>query len=333
MILHFLLLLLCLPRSDAQNQLPNVSTDNVALAVKLSSQLTKLDVKDIRDSMESIRLDEQEARELVKEADSLLVAAKEAAVASPPDLDLEILSKATAISKKKKAIELTKSHKGKLRTFHAVLQLARQLETDARETAELLDKDIHRLIATENYADAKEVTKQLRILRSAIDNLQLSEGYQAIAARLMEIDAVAVAKNLEEDVVAMTWFNWIAYRCLVGIDCFIYFVISILIADGTINKITNNDGITTNEKKAQYMNSYYILVAIFLTIPFYIKIHTKSWWDSGSFFSCFRTPIGLGRWDLFYYLLCGIMAGGFMGASPGSVVGLFLILLFCTIYL
>ena len=216
MILNFLLLLLCLPRSDAQTSF----TDNVALAVKLSSQLTKLDVKDIRDSMESIRLDEQEARELVKEANSLLVAAKEAAVASPPDLDLATLSKATAISKKKKAIELTKSHKDKLRTFHAVLQL----ETDARETAELLDKDIHRLIATENYADAKEVTKQLRILRSAIDNLQLSEGYQVIAARLMEIDAVAVAKNPEEEFVAMTWFNWFAYFCLVGIDLFFLFI-------------------------------------------------------------------------------------------------------------
>ena len=133
MILHFILLLLCFPQFDAQNQLPNVSEDNVALAAKLSSQLTLLDVKDIRDSMETIRLDEQEARVLVKEANSLLVAAKEAAAASPPDLDLATLSKATAISKKKKATELTKSHKDKLGTFRAVLQL----ETDARDTAEL----------------------------------------------------------------------------------------------------------------------------------------------------------------------------------------------------
>ena len=191
MILHFLLLLLCLPSSDAQNRLPNVSTDNVALAVKLSSQLTKklstlLDVKNIRDSMESIRLDQQEAQVLVKDSNSLLVTAKEGADASPPDLDLATLSKATAISKKKKAIELTKSHKDKLGTFHAVLQL----ETDARDTAELLDKEIHRLIATENYADAKEATKQLRNLRSRIDKLRLSEGYQVIAARLMDSPAL-----------------------------------------------------------------------------------------------------------------------------------------------
>jgi hypothetical protein len=52
MILHFILLLLCLPQFDVQNQLPNVSEDNVALAAKLSSQLTSqltlLDVKDTR---------------------------------------------------------------------------------------------------------------------------------------------------------------------------------------------------------------------------------------------------------------------------------------------
>ena len=291
MILHFLLLLLCLPRSDAQNRLPNVSTDNVALAVKLSSQLTKLDVKDIRDSMESIRLDEQEARELVKEADSLLVVAKEAAVASPPDLDLATLSKATAISKKKKAIELTKSHKDKLRTFHAVLQL----ETDARETAELLDKNIHRLIATENYADAKEVTKQLRILRSAIDNLQLSEGYQVIAARLMEIDAVAVAKNPEEEFVAMTWFNWFAYFCLVGIDLFFLFIVAF------ISTNIRKNGPIRDEPVQDEVGIIPLLG--FLMIPFYIKIHTNSWWESGSFFSCFRTPISVDGISVVFYLL------------------------------